>query len=91
MTISTFQDEATLYIAWPHIHLQGHHLYPDGREEVVLYILRYGFNWQLHYESEEPLKFPMGSTITTIGHSDHAVRNRYKPVPDKQVYWTEES
>ena len=94
--ITTFQDDVTLYIVWPHMHLRGKDMtfvvtYPDGREEVILHVPEYDFNWQLPYEFEEPLKLPAGSTIKTIGHFDNSVRNRYNPAPDKEVYWAEQS
>jgi len=94
--ITAFQDDVTLYIAWPHMHLRGKDTtfvvtYPDGREEVVLDVPEYDFNWQLHYEFEEPLKLPAGSTIKTIGHFDNSIRNRYNPAPDREVYWAEQS
>lgn len=94
--ITTFQDDVTLYIVWPHMHLRGKDMtflvtYPDGREEVILHVPEYDFNWQLPYEFEEPLKLPAGSTIKTIGHFDNSVGNRYNPAPDKEVYWADQS
>ena len=94
--ITTFQDDVTLYIVWPHMHVRGKDMtfvvtYPDGREEILLHVPRYEFNWQLHYEFEEPVKLPAGTTIKTIGHFDNSVRNRYNPAPDKEVYWADQS
>ena len=94
--ITAFQDDVTLYILWPHMHLRGKDMtfvvtYPDGREEVVLHVPDYDFNWQLPYELDVPLKIPAGSTMKTVGHFDNSIRNRYNPAPQKEVYWDEQS
>ncbi len=94
--ITAFQDDVTLYAMSPHMHLRGKDTtyvvtYPDGREEVVLSVPNYDFNWQLHYELVEPLKIPAGSTIKTVGHFDNSLKNRWNPAPDKEVYWVEQS
>ena len=94
--ITAFQDDVTLYILWPHMHLRGKDMtfvvtYPDGREEVILHVPNYDFNWQLPYELDAPLRIPAGSTMKTIGHFDNSIQNRYNPAPDKEVYWDEQS
>jgi len=47
----------------PHAHVRGKSAqykvtYPDGREEIVLNVPRYDFNWQLSYGTS--LKLPKG-------------------------------
>jgi len=47
----------------PHMHLRGKAfrytaIYPDGREQILLNVPRYDFNWQLVYECKEPLALP---------------------------------
>ena len=94
--ITAFQDDVTLYYLYPHMHLRGKDMtfavtYPDGREQTILHVPNYDFNWQIQYELAEPLKLPAGSTIKTIGHFDNSARNRYNPAPDREVYWAEQS
>ena len=94
--ITAFQEAVTLYIVWPHMHLRGKDMtflvtYPDGREEVILHVPNYDFNWQLQYELDPPINLPAGSTIKTVGHFDNSVKNRYNPAPEKEVYWAEQS
>jgi hypothetical protein len=94
--ITAFADDITLYAMSPHMHLRGKDAtyvvtYPDGREEVILSVPKYDFNWQLHYELKEPKKIPAGSTIKSVGHFDNSVQNRYNPAPQKEVYWAEQS
>lgn len=94
--ITAFQDDVTIHLMWPHMHVRGKDMtylvtYPDGREEVLLHVPRYNFNWQLYYELAEPVKIPAGSTLRVIAHYDNSVRNRENPAPDKEVYWSEQS
>ncbi len=91
-----FQDDTTLYIVWPHIHLRGKEMtylltYPDGREQVLMSAPNYNFNWQIFYEFKEPVKIPAGTTVKTIGSMDNSVANKWNPAPDKEVYWSEQS
>jgi len=89
-------EPITVYALSPHMHLRGKDLrwvvtYPDGRDETILYVPKYDFNWQIHYELETPLKIPAGSKITGIAHYDNSLKNRYNPGPEKEVYWAEQS
>ena len=94
--IRVFQDDATLYVLWPHMHTRGKEMtyvltYPDGREQVLLSVPNYDFNWQIFYELKEPIKIPAGSTIKTIGSYDNSASNKWNPAPQKEVYWSEQS
>jgi hypothetical protein len=94
--ITPFEDAVTLYGLWPHMHLRGKDMtfiatYPDGREEVLLHVPRYDFQWQLQYELVKPVPLPAGSTIKAIGHYDNSAGNKHNPAPDKAVYWSEQS
>ena len=66
---------------WPRMHTRGKEMtylvtYPDGREEVLLSVPNYDFNWQQFYEFEEPARIPAGSTLKTIGSYDNSVANK---------------
>ena len=89
-SIRAFEDDTTLYVLWPHMHTRGKEMkymltYPDGREQVLLSVPNYDFNWQLFYELKEPLKIPAGSTIKTIGSYDNSAANKWNPAPHKEV------
>lgn len=95
-SITAFKDDASIHLMWPHMHLRGKDMtylvtYPDGREEVLLSIPRYNFNWQIYYGLAEPAKIPAGSTLKVIGHFDNSAKNRENPAPNKEVYWSEQS
>ena len=94
--IRVFTDDVTVYFVWPHMHTRGKEMtylvtYPDGREEVLLSVPNYDFNWQQFYEFEEPARIPAGSTLKTIGSYDNSVANKWNPAPQKEVYWSEQS
>ena len=70
-SIQAVQDDVTITGLWPHMHVRGKDMtfvvtYPDGREEIILSVPRYDFNWQLQCEFAEPLKVPAGSTIKAV-------------------------
>ena len=94
--ITAYQDDVTIYTLYPHMHLRGKEMhyvvtFPDGREELILSVPNYDFNWQTMYELKEPLKVPAGSTIKTVGSYDNSPRNRWASEPQKEVYWSEQS
>jgi hypothetical protein len=64
---------------------------PDGREEILLDVPKYDFNWQLYYELETPRRIPAGSKVTVVTLFDNSTGNRYNPAPEKEVFWSEQS
>ncbi len=96
MGITPVNEAITLYALTPHMHLRGKSMkwwvtYPDGREETILDVPNFDFNWQIQYELEQPLKVPAGSKITNVAIYDNSVKNRWNPAPEKDVYWSEQS
>jgi hypothetical protein len=94
--ITPVTEDITLYAMSPHMHLRGKSLkwvvvYPDGREQTILDVPKFDFNWQIQYELEEPLKIPAGSKILGIGFYDNSPKNKWNPAPEKEVYWSEQS
>jgi hypothetical protein len=73
----------------PHAHVRGKSAeytitYPDGREEIVLNVPRYDFNWQLAYGMA--LKLPKGSRMRFEFRYDNSVGNKNNPDPNRWVY-----
>lgn len=96
VTMKLFPEDTTVFSLSPHAHLRGKRftytlVHPDGREQTLLTVPRYDFNWQTFYELAEPMVFPAGSKLVTVGYYDNSVRNRYNPSPDREVYWAEQS
>lgn len=89
-------EPITLFGFTPHMHLRGKDkawfvTYPDGRQETLLSLPKYDFNWQYYYELKQPMKIPAGSVLSSVAHYSNASSNKYNPAPDKEVYWSEQS
>ena len=94
--ITPVTEDITLYAMSPHMHLRGKSLrwvvvFPDGREQTILDVPKFDFNWQIEYELEEPFKIPAGSKILGIGKYDNSPKNKWNPAPNLDVYWSEQS
>ena len=91
-----FTEDITLYSIVPHTHLRGrswkHTLtYPDGREEVLLAVPNYDFNWQTQYIFAQPLRIPKGATLKSVAHYDNSKTNKSNPDPTQDVYWGDQT
>src|SRR5262249_50420414 len=80
----------------PHMHMRGkafryEALYPDGRQEILLDVPRYDYNWQTTYQLVEPMVLPKGTTIRCTAHFDNSVLNPTNPNPDVVVAWGDQS
>ncbi len=92
----TFDRDTFLSSLYPHMHVRGKDaqysiVYPDGREEVVLRVPKYDFNWQLSYKLAEPKFMPKGSTLKVTMHYDNSTGNRFNPDPTATVRWGEQT
>lgn len=86
----TFKNDAELVWFRPHGHVRAKTarytlVYPDGREEIVLDVPHYDFNWQLTYRTS--LKIPKGSRMHVQFTYDNSASNKYNPDPSKWVYY----
>jgi len=87
----TFMENADLVWMSPHMHLRGKDMtykliLPDGKEQIVLNVPRYDFNWQLGYQLAQPIKVLKGSKLVVIGHYDNSANNKFNPDPNRTVY-----
>jgi hypothetical protein len=92
--VTAYTEPVTFYQFDPHAHLRAKDfnyavVYPDGREESVLSIPKYDFNWQLAYELDTPLKLPAGSKLVVTAHYDNSRNNPHNPGPEREVYFRE--
>jgi len=76
----------------PHMHLRGKAMsiqatYPDGREETLLRVPEYNFNWQITYRTEKPIFLPRGTRIKILGTYDNSANNPLNPDPTKPIRW----
>ena len=94
--IGGFQNDAVIQSMFVHAHVRGKDFtwvltYPDGREEILLRVPDYDFDWQFEYELAEPIRVPAGTTVKSIARYDNSRNNRRNPAPHKEVYWSEQS
>jgi hypothetical protein len=92
----TAKQDVALLGLMPHMHLRGKDfkytvVYPDGREEVILNVPKYDFNWQLEYQMKAPMVLPKGTRIDCIAHFDNSPNNKYNPDPAKEVKWGDQT
>jgi hypothetical protein len=86
------ERDAYLYEMQPHMHFRGKYMsywaaYPDGREEILLSVPKYDFNWQFNYLLEEPVFLPAGTRLIARGAMDNSDRNPGNPDPSKPVHF----
>lgn len=80
----------------PHMHLRGKDftyraIYPDKKEETLLVVPRFNFNWQGVYRLEEPLRMPKGTKLHCIAHFDNSKDNPNNPDPTVSVNWGDQT
>ncbi|MBV8846009.1 MAG: thiol-disulfide isomerase [Bryobacterales bacterium] len=85
----TFLKDVEIVTLRPHAHVRGKSaqyklVYPDGREEVVLDVPRYDFNWQLSYQTS--LTIPKGTHMRFEFTYDNSANNPSNPDPNRWVY-----
>jgi hypothetical protein len=90
-SLTTFLTDAELVWMSPHMHLRGKDMtykliFPDGREQIVLDVPHYDFNWQLGYYLAQPIKIPKGTQLMVTGHYDNSTNNKFNPDPNRTVY-----
>mgnify|MGYP000241445055 CR=1 FL=1 len=85
-----FEDEIMLHGLRPHMHFRGKHMrfrvvYPDGKQEEILNVPDYNFNWQPTYRLAEPMLLPAGSRVLIEGAFDNSQYNVGNPDPGATV------
>ncbi len=91
-----FQRDAVIYSLFPHAHYRGRASefairYPDGREEVVLSVPNYDFNWQRYFQFEEPIEAPAGTFVIHRTVYDNSTANLSNPDPSVNVRFGEQT
>jgi hypothetical protein len=81
---------------FPHMHLRGRDMtmtatFPDGRQETLLNVPAYDFNWQLFYYPKNKVALPKGTRLDLVAHYDNSPANKHNPDPTKPVRFGEAS
>jgi hypothetical protein len=92
----TAKEDVDLFAMMPHMHFRGKDflytvVYPDGRQQVILNVPKYDFNWQLGYELKQPMHLPKGTRIECVAHFDNSPNNKFNPDPTKEVRWGDQT
>jgi mono/diheme cytochrome c family protein len=92
----TINAPAKLVWVQPHMHYRGKDytltvVYPDGRQEAVLKVPTYRFDWQVGYELATPLDLPKGTVLKTVSHYDNSTANKFNPDPTKIIKYGAQS
>lgn len=79
-----------------HMHFRGKSMltkaiYPDGREQVLLYVPHYDFRWQETYFLKKQFLLPKGTKLMTVAYFDNSKNNFQNPDPSKSIRWGEPS
>jgi hypothetical protein len=89
-------QDSLIYSLTPHMHLRGRSflyraIYPDGREETLLDVPRYDFNWQNTYALAEPKRMPEGTQIHCRATYDNSADNLANPNALAPVTWGDQT
>ncbi len=92
----TLKNDSYLYFFSPHMHFRGKRMdytavYPDGKEEWLINIPNYRFDWQMDYQLKEPKFLPAGTRIIAKGAFDNSEMNSFNPDPNQEVTWGEQT
>ncbi len=94
--VYTFREDSRLLSFMPHMHLRGLNArytatYPDGRNETLLAVPDYDFNWQSVYRFADPPLMPKGTQLTWSAAWDNSADNPRNPDPTREVRWGEQT
>ena len=85
--ITPVTEDITLYAMSPHMHLRGKSLkwvivYPDGREQTILDVPKFDFNWQIQYELKSRCTSRPAARFSASACYDNSPKNKWNPAPN---------
>lgn len=93
----TLPTDITLLGVFPHMHYLGTEMKatavrPGGREEPLIWIEKWDFNWQDKYVYSSPLELPKGTRLELEARFNNSADNPHNPSdPPQRVLFGEES
>src|SRR5208282_917668 len=93
---NVIEQDSLLLTMTPHTHLRGKTFkyvayYPDGKQEILLDVPHYDFNWQNTYVLAEPKLLPAGTRIHILAHYNNSKSNPSNPNPNTEVRWGDQT
>lgn len=91
-----FRNDFMLTSMFPHMHLRGKSfdyklITPDGKEEILLSVPKYDFNWQQGFALAKPKLVPKRSRLVCTATYDNSEKNPFNPDPTKAVSWGDQT
>lgn len=91
-----FPADLLLFSLTPHMHLRGRSFrytacYPDGRQEILLDIPRWNFDWQERFVLAKPKRLPAGTRMVATAMYDNSAANPANPDPTADVHYGPDS
>lgn len=99
-----FPADVQIYAAQVHAHYRGYAskltaIYPDGKEEILLNMPHYDFNWQRDYIFKDLIDLPAGTKLVADYWYDNSKNNKAlgyentKPFTssDRKIFWGDQS
>jgi hypothetical protein len=88
--------DAVLLSLFPHAHVRGKAARyelarADGKQELLLDVPRYDFNWQLGYTFVKPVEIKAGDELVYRAWYDNSTKNASNPDPSRRVGWGEQT
>jgi peroxiredoxin len=92
----TMPADAYLYTLYPHAHYRGYHVelkevLPNGKEQMLLSLPKYDFNWQRDYDPVQPILVKAGTKLVATWVYDNSEHNPANPDPKRNVTWGEQT
>jgi len=91
-----FPADGEILAFFPHTHVRGvafryELVRQDGSEEILLDVPRYNFDWQLTYDSAEPIPVRAGDILRATAWYDNSENNPHNPDPTAEVRFGEQT
>ena len=99
-----FPADVQLYATQVHAHYRGYAskltaIYPDGKEEILLNMPHYDFNWQREYTFKDLIDLPAGTKLVADYWYDNSKNNKAllgsntkdRTNADSEVVWGDQS
>ena len=99
-----FPADVQITASLVHAHYRGYAskltaIYPDGKEEVILNMPHYDFNWQREYVYKDLIELPAGTKLVADYWYDNSKNNKAlygdntktRTKPDQEVTWGDQS
>jgi peroxiredoxin len=92
-----FSTDVHALSVMPHMHLIGREMkvtavLPDGKEQPLVWVKDWDFNWQDTYWFKNPVALPKGTRLNVVSYYDNSAKNPRNPnSPPKLVRWGEQT